>query len=138
MNDSFKMFIDKNIKPEEMAELMDSVGWGKKKEYNHRSILRSLSNFPFVAYIRNEDNELVGYVSAFSDGAFSTFVSELVIHPGVQNQGLGSELLQAVEREYCGIPIYIKHFDDSKDFFIKHGYTEPKRKMSVLSKRNEF
>ena len=135
--DKFEMFTDKVIQPEEIAELMDSVGWGKKEEYMFSDIQRSLKNFPFVVHIRNSENKLVGYISAFSDESFSTFVSELVVHPNYQQQGLGSKLLQAVENKYPNVPIYITPFEDNKDFFFKHGYTEPKRKMCVVSKRNK-
>ncbi len=132
----FELLTNKEIRPEEIAELMDFVGWGRKEEYVLSDIKRSLRSFPFVAHIRSADNKLAGYVSAFSDESFSTFVSELVVHPDCQNQGLGSELLQTVERKYPNVPIYIKPFEDTKEFFLKHGYTEPKRKMSVVSKRN--
>jgi hypothetical protein len=51
---NFVMYTDKNIEAEEIAELMDSVGWGRKEEYDPSSILRSLNNFPFIAYIRTD------------------------------------------------------------------------------------
>jgi len=133
---NFVMYTDKNIEAEEIAELMDSVGWGRKEEYDPRSILRSLNTFQFIAYIRTDENRLTGYISAFSDESFSTFVGELVVHPDHNKQGLGSALLQAVERRYSNIPIYIKPFEDTKEFFLKNGYTEPKRRMFVVSKRN--
>lgn len=134
--ESFEMFKDKAIDPDEMAALMASVGWGKREDYSREDILLSLQNMPFVAYIRDADKTLVAYVSAFSDEAFSTFVSELVVHPRCQNKNLGTELLQAVERRYPDVPVYIKPFEDSVDFFLKRGYKEPKRKTVALSKRN--
>ncbi len=141
MSYSFQMYTNKDIEGEEIAELMDAIGWGNKEDYkkdNYKCIKQSLNNFSFVAHIRTKQGilVLVAYVSAFSDEAFSTFVSELVVHPSVQGHGLGRQLLQEVEKKYTGVPIYIKSFEDTKEFFFKHGYTQPKRKMVVVSKRN--
>eukprot|EP01032_Pedospumella_encystans_P015635 gene15635-17871_t len=73
---SFKVISDKNVAPTEVANLMASVGWGKETNYNAAEIERSLSAYPIIAYCRDSDGVLVGYISAFTDGAFSTFVGD--------------------------------------------------------------
>ncbi len=81
MPDNFEMFTDKTIMAEELAELMASVGWGVKNHYNLEKIRNSIESYTFVAHIRNGSDKLVAYITSFSDGAFSTFISELVVHP---------------------------------------------------------
>jgi GNAT superfamily N-acetyltransferase len=137
MKNKYQMFTDKQITPEEFAELMDLVGWGAKQDYDLREIKKSIESYTFVAHFRDDNHQLVGYVSSFSDGAFSTFIGELVIHPAHQGKGLGSELLNAVEEKFKGVPVYAKPFGDKKEFFIHHGYSEPKRPMHVVSKQNK-
>lgn len=136
MSKSFQVFTDKRIEPGEFAELMDSVGWGSVEEYDPHEIKNSIESYTFVAHIRDERGLLVGYISAFSDRAFSTFIGELVVRPGFQGRGLGKELLGAVESRFEGVPVYAMPFESARDFFIRQGYSEPKRPMVVVSKRN--
>jgi GNAT superfamily N-acetyltransferase len=115
---------------------MASVGWGHEAGYDAVSIRRSIEAYPFVAHARADDGSLIGYVSAFSDGVFSVFLGELVVHPEFQRQGIGSRLLHAVESYYAGVPVYVKPFADQRQFFERNGYSLPRRPMAVLSKGN--
>ena len=134
---SFEIFTDRNIASGELANLMASVGWGTEEDYDTKAIERSLSAYPIIAYCRNSDGLLVGYVSAFTDGAFSTFVGELVVRPAHQRQGIGSALLALVVEKCCGVPVYATPFQDTETFFLDRGFRVPKRLMSVVSMRNE-
>jgi len=76
---------------------MDAVGWGSIEEYDLREIENSIESYTFVAHIRDEMGLLVGYVSAFSDKAFSIFIGELVVRPEFQGKEIGRQLLETVE-----------------------------------------
>lgn len=115
---------------------MASVGWGKETNYDLAEIERSLSAYPIIAYCRDSDGVLVGYLSAFTDGAFSTFVGELVVRPSHQHRGIGSSLLAHVAEKCHGVPIYATPFQETEAFFIERGFRMPKRLMSVVSMRN--
>ena len=130
----FGIFEDKNVSASEFANLMDSVGWGSEGDYDATLIERSLTTYPFVAHARDQAGRLVGYVSAFSDGAFSTFLGELVVRPEAQRLGLGTELLKRVEQRYSGIPVYVHAFADAEEFFRLSGYRVSERPMQVLFK----
>lgn len=127
----------KNISAIEYASLMAAVGWGTITDYDAVSVSRSIDSYPFVAHARTDGGTLVGYVSAFSDGVFSTFIGEVLVHPDFQRQGVGSRLLEAVEARYCGVPVYAKPFRDQELFFLCNGYRAASRPMSVLFKKNE-
>lgn len=137
IQNNFQIFTDKQIRPDELAELMESVGWGSKHDYDSDEIKKSIDSYTFVAHIRDSDGQLVAYMSSFSDSAFSTFIGELVVHPTYQGKGLGKELLNIVENKFNGVPIYANPFEPEKEFFIRRGYSEPKRPMVVVSKRNK-
>lgn len=130
----FGIFEDKSISASELASLMGSVGWGEELAYDNNVVERSLAEYPFVAYARDQKGLLVGYVSAFSDGAFSTFIGELVVRPEAQRLGLGTELLRRVEQRYPGVPIYAHSFADLEEFFVLRGYKVAQRPMRVLFK----
>lgn len=136
VNNTFQVFTDKNIQSMEIANLMASVGWGVEDAYDNQAIGESLSTYPFIAHCRDSAGLLIGYVSAFSDGAFSTFVGELVVRPEFQRKGIGTELLRLVVERYSGIPIYATPFEDTREFFLEQGFRVPKRAMSVVSKRD--
>lgn len=138
MKNKYQMYTDKQISPDEIAELMESVGWGSKQDYDLDAIKKSVESYTFVAHVRNDDGQLIAYVSSFSDGAFSTFIGELVVHPVCQSNGLGKELLNVVEKRFDGVPIYANPFASEKEFFIHQGYSEPKRLMVVVSKQNRM
>lgn len=136
MDAHFHIIEDKNITPAEFAELMGSVGWGAATDYDPAAIERSLAAYPFVAHVRDGSGRLVGYISAFSDGAFSTFIGELVVRPEAQGRGIGTALLELVEQRYTGIPLFVHTFVDVQEFFLQRGYRAPAHPMRALSKRN--
>lgn len=137
MNKNFEILTNKDIEPDEFAKLMASVGWGQEEDYDSQKIVNSITSYPFVAHVRNEENELIGYVSSFSDGAFSTFIGELVVKPEYQKKGLGRELLNAVEQKFEGAPVYIISYETEKEFFLGQGFKQPKTPMFALTKRTK-
>lgn len=131
----YQIHKDKQIAAREYSLLMESVGWGS--DYSDQLVSRSIAAYPFVAHARSETAALLGYVSAFSDRAFSTLIGELVVHPEVGKEGIGRALLTAVEQEFPGVPVYVKPFDTALGFFLACGYRAPAREMRVLFKRND-
>ncbi len=132
----FEFNMDKSIEPSELANLMASVGWGNEQDYQPEEILRSMAAYPLVAHCRDENGLLIGYVSAFTDGAFSTFIGELIVRPQFQRRGIGSVLLELIAEKCRGIPIYGTPFEDTRDFFLERGFRVPKRAMSVVAMSN--
>jgi len=117
----------------EFADLMESVGWGRG--YDEASFQRSYQAYPLVVHARRaDDGVLLGYVSAFSDGAFSTMLGELVVRPIVQGCGIGRALLGVVEAEFPGVPVYVKAMGEAKRFFEACGYRRPASEMTVMFK----
>jgi GNAT superfamily N-acetyltransferase len=131
---TYRIFINKEVSTKEFSTLMKSVGWGS--DYSEEQVQRSLAAYPFVAHARSDSGVLWGYVSAFSDRAFSTMLGELAVHPEAQRKGIGHALLSAVETEFTGVPVYVKPLAEAKHFFVACGYRVPAIKMQVLFKRN--
>lgn len=132
---SYTIQVDKNVSGAEFSSLMAAVGWGS--DYPDEMVSRSLSAYPLVAHARSPSGKLLGYISAFSDGAFSTMLGELVVHPRVQGRGIGRALLRLVEERFSGVPVYVKPLGAAKHFFIACGYQVPAVDMQVLFNRND-
>ncbi len=113
---------------------MSVIGWGS--DYPEELVRRSLSAYPLVAHARSPSGMLLGYVSAFSDHAFSTMLGELVVHPEAQRKGIGRALLGVVERQFAGVPVYVKPLGVAKEFFLSCGYRVPSVEIQVLFNRN--
>ncbi len=126
--------VSKSITSEEWIRLMASVGFGKESGYCPKKVSQSIAAYPFVAHARTADGRLVGYVSAFSDHAFSTFIGEIVVAPLFQKQGIGRRLLKAVEVYSTGVPIYVNPLKDAEQFFIRQGFKHSSDITSALFK----
>lgn len=118
---------------QEVADLFLSVGWGD--EYDEAMIQRSIRAYPLVAHARDERGVLIGYVSAFSDGVFSTMLGELAVHPAAQRHGVGKALLTVVETRFPGVPITVKALGGAKKFFEACGYRVPAVEVTPMFKR---
>lgn len=117
---SVTLHTDRNIHWSEFAALMESAGWGAG--YSEEQFLTSCGAYPLVVHARATDGALVGYATAFSDGVFSTWIGELVVHPSARRSGLGASLLRAVEARYPGVPVYADVLQESRSFFEACGY----------------
>jgi len=122
---------ERSVTWQEFSSLMDAVGWGGCDEASFR---RSYAAYPLVVHARARDGTLIGYASAFSDGAFSTMLGEVVVHPSAQGTGIGRALMLRVEREFPGIPVYVKAMGEARGFFAACGYRPPGATMTVLFK----
>lgn len=83
---NYSISADRVITCEEFSDLLGSVGWGDAEE---AAFLRSRNSYLLIVTARSSDGLLVGYASAFSDGAFTTMLGELIVRPGSQPQRLG-------------------------------------------------
>ena len=124
---------ERTVTWQEFGHLMASVGWGSG--YDEASFELSHRAYPLVVHARAGSGALLGYVSAFSDGAFTTMLGELVVHPDAQGSGIGRALLSAVEAEFPGVPVYVKALGNAKRFFEACGYRSPSEEMTVLFKK---
>lgn len=129
----YKISTERTVTWQEFAALMSSVGWGNGCD--EASFLRSSRAYPLIVNARADNGALLGYVSAFSDGAFTTMLGELVVRPDAQGAGIGRALMSAVEAAFPGVPVYVKALGEARRFFEACGYRRPGVEMTVLFKK---
>ena len=78
------------------------VGWpSPPTPEQHWEILER--SFAFVLAYDTEAGEVVGFVTALSDGVFSAFIPLLEVRPHYQKRGIGKALLQQIEQRLAGV-----------------------------------
>ncbi|MDR1305775.1 MAG: GNAT family N-acetyltransferase [Verrucomicrobiales bacterium] len=135
-NDSFQIFSDKNVTPQEITELLIAVGWEPPlAEHDEVATIlaeraAALARAHFIAHARDEQGGLVGFVSVTR--GFAEFVELLLVRPQMQRRGVGKALLAAVGQHFHGHPFYVTPFKDQQDYFLKQGCKIARRPMIVM------
>lgn len=116
----------------ELANLLEAVGWG----VNALDALQtSIATYTETVCARDVDGVLVGYVSVFSDGVFTTMFGEVVVHPEHQHQGIGRDMFQAIEKRFPNAPMYVKTLGTSEKFFQAIGFRTSVKPQAVMFKQ---
>ena len=78
------------------------VGWPNPPDsQTHYRILKGSSNF--VLALNDQTGQVVGFISAISDGVCCAFIPNLEVLPAFQNKGIGGELLRRLVNDLGGI-----------------------------------
>jgi len=117
---------------QELSDLLRAVGWG---EHSISTLDASIRAYSATVCARSERGELVGYASAFSDGAITTMLGEVVVHPAHQRRGVGRAIMRCIEHAYPSAPTYVKALGESRAFFEKLGFRCPATPVTTMFKR---
>ena len=77
---------------------------------------------------------LVGCLRILSDGYFFGTITELLVHPDYQNQGIGSRLLQ-LARDHTPTTLYFGAQPAAEKFYEKNGCSKGLQSFTILKKR---
>jgi len=120
MDHPFHILTDRQVNPSELEALAIAAGVRATSFHDHWAVRRSAAAYPFIAYARDPEGRLAGYITAFSDGAFSTFVGDLIVRPDARLKDLGLDLLHLVEETYPGVPVFLRPFDNAHQVVLEH------------------
>lgn len=77
------------LSPAALADLRASVGWNRMQ--------RDLADPRLQRYVylcAFEDDCLIGYAEAVSNGVTDAYIQDVMVHPGRQRQGVGTQLME--------------------------------------------
>ena len=112
----YDSIIDKN----QLVNLFNSVGW-KTAEYPNR-LYTAIKNSEYVMSVWNND-ELIGLISAISDGAINVFITYLLVKPEYQKQGVGKTMMNDFCKHFKGYGRRILSTElDKEKYYNKFGF----------------
>jgi GNAT superfamily N-acetyltransferase len=118
----YKVFINIPINKNEVPELREMVGWGRRDE--DYPILFERCNF--WAGVRNEHDKLIAFGYVCGMGLEHGYMEDIIVHPDYQGKGIGSNLVKELLREAkrFGIRIVTVSYEENKtNFYKKCGFT---------------
>lgn len=89
--------LDLTPEPKEVADLLIEGGFLRPLEDLHR-VQRMLDHGNITVTVRN-DNQLVGFCRAISDGSYYCLIAEVVVAIDSKGQGIGKRMLDLVQQE---------------------------------------
>ena len=105
-----------------IAELREAVGWNRME--------KSLSDMRMTSFVRiaaYDGDELVGYADSVSNGVTDAYIQDVMVRPGYQGKGIGTELMRRIISEISMRGVYMISviYDQSlSGFYRRFGFNE--------------
>lgn len=109
--------------PSDFKSLYDTTGWGPAaRDAAFYQLVLAGSWAARSAYVQGQ---LVGFVRVISDGYLHAFITEMIVRPQYQGQGLGAALLGAIiaDCQAAGLSdIQLFCAKGKAEFYSRHGF----------------
>lgn len=126
MKVSFSNSIE-NVEWSRMKEIYRSVGWKNHDEEKVKKVFQS-SNVVAVAY---DENKIVGFGRALSDGVFNAVIYDVVVDKHYQNQGIGQQIIENLLAQLNDIScVHLVSTAGNEEFYRKAGFRKMKTGMA--------
>ncbi len=103
-----------------LADLRESVGWNRmEKEYTSPF----MNSYYHIAVY--EDEKLIGYIDSVSNGVTDAYIQDLIVSPGHQGKGIGTELMNKMIEYLKEKRIYmisVVYEESLKPFYERFGF----------------
>lgn len=114
MKENFEYKYNVEISKEQLVNLFKAVGW-KTAEYPEE-LYNAIKNSEYVMSVWKDEN-LVGLISAITDGYINVFITYLLVKPEYQNMGLGKIMLDDFSKTFEGFGRRILTTESDKEKF---------------------
>ena len=119
--------------------LFETTGWNREYRATADELARMLANSQFVVSVYDGPS-LVGFGRVVTDGVLHAMIYDMIIHPGYQGQGLGTQVLQRLI-EWCrsahirDIQLFCAR--GKRSFYEKNGFlTRPEEAPGMQYRKN--
>jgi len=116
-----------NIEWSRMKDIYHSVGWKNHDEEKIKKVFQS-SNVVAIAY---DENKIVGFGRALSDGVFNAAIYDVVIDEQYQNKGIGQKIIENLLAPLNDIScVHLVSTAGNEEFYKKAGFRKMKTGMA--------
>jgi GNAT superfamily N-acetyltransferase len=91
-----------------------------------------------------DGDRLVAVLRGITDGAYTTYVADLAVHPDYQRSGIGRELLARVVAAYPETGVILQAAQTARDYYahvgwqkIENGWQHPRPRWSLPNEYSE-
>lgn len=120
MEEEFLEQYEKDIDENQLVNLFQSVGW-KTAEYPNR-LQKAIKNSDYIMTIWQKE-ELIGLISAITDGYINVFITYLLVKPKYQKRGLGKKMMNDFLEKFDGFGRRILTTESDKEgYYQKFGF----------------
>lgn len=110
-----------NIDKDQLVKLFQSVGWETAKYPNR--LYNAIKNSEYVMTVWDNKN-LVGLISAITDGYINVFITYLLVNPDYQKIGLGRIMMNDFVKKFEGFGRRILTTElDMEEYYNKFGFS---------------
>ncbi len=119
-NNTFIYKYESDINKNQLVKLFKSVGW-KTAEYPNR-LHNAIKNSEYVMSVWDNEN-LIGLISAITDGYINVFITYLLVNPEYQKMGLGKMMIGNFMKKFEGFGRRILTTElDKEEYYKKFGF----------------
>ncbi|MBS3741099.1 MAG: GNAT family N-acetyltransferase [Candidatus Cloacimonetes bacterium] len=109
----------------ELISVFSSVGWNKQS----KNIVPAFQNSYYVtAY---NDNDLIGFARAISDGYYYTNIFDVIVKPAYQKRGIGKEMMRMLREKFKGTYLFLTYTKGNMEFYKKCGFENNDKSMWI-------
>jgi ribosomal protein S18 acetylase RimI-like enzyme len=106
---------DHDIDLDQLTVLFNSVGWERRTADRER-LAQLVRGSMFVVSAWDNDR-LVGFARAISDGATNAYISTVAVLPEYQQRGIGREIIRRLLAGHDGIQ-FVLHSEHALSFYL--------------------
>nr|WP_083226990.1 MULTISPECIES: GNAT family N-acetyltransferase [Lysinibacillus] len=111
-----------------LKEVYQSVGWMKHDEPIIKKVFNESTHQVFAV----EDNKIIGFARALSDGVFNAAIYDVVVHKDYQGRGIARILLEDIMKQLEDVScIQLIATTGNEPFYEKMGFKKLKTGMAI-------
>ncbi|MFY0759679.1 GNAT family N-acetyltransferase [Metabacillus dongyingensis] len=123
MASNYKILVNMPISDEEVPDLRELIGWGRR-DGDFPALFQRCN---FWAGVRDEDNRLIAFGYVAGMGLEHGYMEDVLVHPHFQKQGIGEDLVKELlrESERFGLEIVtLTYAPKHAGFYQRCGFSE--------------
>jgi predicted N-acetyltransferase YhbS len=103
-----------------IQQLSSAEGWPSPAQRPAESLFAWQHSWP--ALVATENDTVVGFVRALTDGSITMFIAEMLVDPRLRGRGIGRALLDACHLLYPTTRLDLLSVDDARAFYKSCGF----------------